>query len=92
MVGFMDCGVCGGRHSGDMLCVDLSGSNVASSTVAPDFVFGREPKILTVTSSVHIIIEEGITMDEAARGLIDALRRLGATVILHDDNEPYEFA
>ena len=91
MVGHMDCGTCGGRHSPDMLCVDLRSADVVPSDIAPDWCF-HDPddwsrKFLTITAEGRIIIEDGITMDEAARGFVQALRNLGCCVEVHDEEE-----
>ena len=43
------------------------------------------------TSEGRIVIEPGLEMDEVAERFIQALRDLGATVVIASDNEPYEF-
>ena len=91
MVGHMDCGYCGGRHSAGHWCSEkrqaakpIEGIANQQSSVPGDVIFRATShwnrKYLTITAEGRIIIEEGITMDEAARGFIEALRNLGATV------------
>jgi hypothetical protein len=60
----------------------------------PDGLTFFDPKTNEICLTVrdgNIIVGEGLTYDEAAAGLVEALRQTGVTVTIANPKTPYEF-